>query len=140
MLAAAAALAAAGGASARQDQRLFYLQVHARQCAIAPARLGAKTMTVVACSNPAHNLEVFAIDRGGWGDRTPSFAFAASRARAVCFASYQRLTHHGPPRTAGWEFLFADPGAEAARYGDKVVCGFRSWPQLEPLGSGWHVR
>ena len=30
--------------------------------------------------------------------------------------------------------------AQTTRYGDRVVCSYRTWPSLRPLGSGRHVR
>jgi hypothetical protein len=124
--------------SAAADGRVFYLGVHAPQCLIAPTDPSAKLFTAVPCANSAHNLEVYAVVRGGWG-KAATLQSEGLIARSRCLARYRGLVGHGAPSTAGWEFLFADPGAEAARYGDRIVCAFRTWPRLAPLGSGWHV-
>ena len=39
-------------------------------------------------------------------------------------------------RNAFWP----DRGSETARYGDKIICGYRAWPRLVALGAGWRVR
>jgi hypothetical protein len=135
-----AGLLVVGVAFAKQADRVFYLSVHPRQCVIASVDPSVKTFQVVSCSNSAHNLEVYAVKRGGWGKKPPTLRSQGLIARSVCLRSYRMLTGHGPPRTAGWAFHFADPGAEAARYGDRIICSFRAWPQLAPLGRGWHVR
>jgi hypothetical protein len=119
---------------------VFYLAVHQHQCLIAPGEFTAKTFLVVPCSDPAHNLEVYAVEHGGWGHKTVSPHTAGLLARSVCLRSYRQLTGHGTPRTAGWAFFFPDSGSESTRYGDRVICSYRAWPRLAPLGSGWHVR
>jgi hypothetical protein len=138
--AAVLAVLGAGAASARQAARVFYLAVHPRQCVIASADPSAKSFRVVPCSDPAHNLEVFAVKHGGWGKKPVSLLRAGTVARTVCLESYRKLTGHAAPSTAGWAFFVPDPGSETKRYGDRVVCGFRAWPNLAPLGRGWHVR
>jgi hypothetical protein len=135
-----AALSMASGGRAQPAGRVFYLAVPPHKCLIASSNPSAKSFSLVGCWNPAHNLEVYAVAHGGWGKRAVSPGVAATRARAVCLTRYRKLTGHGAPRTAGWAFFFPDPGAEARRYGDRVICGFRAWPRLAPLGSGWHVR
>jgi hypothetical protein len=141
LLVSCGALAAMGAASAgRVDQRVFYLDAHPRQCVIASSDPSAKTFRVVRCSNAAHNLEVFAVRHGGWGRKLPSLRSAGLKARSLCLGSYRLLTGHAAPRTAGWAFFLPDPGAETAKYGDRIVCGYRAWPGVAPLGRGWHVR
>jgi hypothetical protein len=135
-----AALAGASVASAKQADRVFYLTAHARQCLIASSNPIVKTFQVVPCSNAAHNLEVFAVKHGGWGSKRPSPRSAGLIARSRCLSSYRLLTGHDTPSSAGWAFFLPDEGAETARYGDKIICAFRTWPTLAPLGSGWHVR
>jgi hypothetical protein len=135
-----AALSTASSGRAQPAGQVFYLAVRPHKCLIASSNPRAKSFWLVQCSNPTHNLEVFAVEHGGWGKRTVSLGTAASRARAVCLTRYRKLTGHGTPLKAGWAFFFADPGAESRRYGDRVVCGYRAWPELAPLGSGWHVR
>jgi hypothetical protein len=129
---------AAGAASAVASSRIFYLSPRVHQCLIGTASPRAKTVIVVPCSNPAHNLEVYAVGHGGWGHNSPpSNAYAL--VRGVCLSAYQRFTGHSLPNTAGWQGYWPDPGAETTRYGDKVVCSYRTWPTFRPLGSGWHV-
>ena len=99
----------------------------------------SKTVAVVSCSNPAHNMEVYAVGHGGWGRHNPP-ADAYSLVRSVCLSAYQRITGHTLPRTVGWNGFWPDPGAETAKYADKVICGYRTWPKLAPLGRDWHVR
>jgi hypothetical protein len=135
-----AALAMANSGRAKPAGRVFYLSVRSHECLIASSDPSSKSFSLVSCSNPAHNLEVYAVAHGGWGKRAVSPATAGTSARSVCLTRYRKLTGHGAPRTAGWAFFFPDPGAESRQYGDKVICGYRAWPQLAPLGSGWHVR
>ena len=61
--------------------------------------------------------------------------------RAVGLLVYfQRLTGHPMTASEGWSAFWPDPGAETAKYGDKIICRFRTWPHMNALGSGWHVR
>jgi hypothetical protein len=129
-------VSAAAAGSARRE---FYLSAHPRQCLVGTASPGAKTVLVLPCSNPAHNLEVYAIGHGGWAPANPPSGTYAI-ARGVCVGAFIRLTRHALPRTAGWQGFWADPGAETKRYGDRIVCSYRAWPKLRPLGRGWHVR
>ena len=134
----AVALLAAGAASGAGRGRAFYLSVRLHQCLIGTTTPGAKTVTVVPCSNAAHNLEVYAVGHGGWGHANPP-SNASARVRVICLTAYQRLTGDALPKTAGWQGFWPDPGAETKQYGDKVVCSYRTWPRLGPLGSGRHV-
>ncbi|HET7449137.1 MAG TPA: hypothetical protein VFJ78_00950 [Gaiellaceae bacterium] len=59
-------------------------------------------MLVVPCSNPAHNLEVYAVGHGGWGHSAPPPQKTAL-ARQVCLSAYARITGHALPSTAGWQ-------------------------------------
>jgi hypothetical protein len=135
----AASLWAAGLASSTTSNQVFYLSLRPPECLIAKTIQGTKKVPVVPCSNAAHNLEVYAVEHGGWGHNNPP-ADAYALVRAVCLSAYQRLTGHPLARTAGWQGYWPDPGAETTRYGDRVVCNFRTWPALRPLGSGRHVR
>jgi hypothetical protein len=134
--------ATAAQASQGAGQRAFYLTVHPRECLIGSTSSGNKsykTVLVVPCSNPNHNLEVYAIGHGGWGHRTPPpVKTELAIMRTVCWAAYQRLTGH--PLRAGWDGFAPDPGAETAQYGDKIICNYRSWPAFHALGAGWHAR
>lgn len=138
-VAGAVALLAAGAASATASGQIFYLSVRLHQCLIGTRNPGAKTVAVVPCSNAAHNLEVYAVGHGGWGHNEPP-SNAGALVRVVCLSAYQRLTGRPLARTEGWHGSWPDPGAETTRYGDKVVCSYRTWPTFRPLGSGWHVR
>ncbi len=130
-----------GVASARPSGRVFYLAVHPRQCLIVPTSGSSKTVQTVACSDAAHNLEVFAVGHGGWGHKAPpAYPSAYAIAKSVCLSAFRRITGHVMGTREGWLASWPDPGAETARYGDKIICGFRAWPRLAALGSGWHVR
>jgi len=131
-------LAVALVASAAGAARVFYLSVRVHQCLIGAPSQNSKTFSVVPCSNAQHNLEVYAIGHGMWGRRNPP-ANAYSIARATCLSAYYRITAHPLARTAGWYGFWADPGSESRKYGDKIVCSYRTWPGFAPLGSGWHV-
>jgi hypothetical protein len=130
-------LGAAGLAAARDSASVFYLTVHPKQCLIKSNAPGVKTVQVVPCSNAAHDLEVYALGHGHWGSRPPSNALAI--AGRVCLGAYSRVTGHAMARTSGWEAFWPDPGAESAKYGDKIICSFRTWPAFRALGAGWHV-
>ena len=136
-------LATAGAAAARAH-RAFYLSVRTRECLIAAAGTGNtayKTVVVVPCSDPAHNLEVYGIGHGGWGYQTPPpVKTVLAIMRTTCLAIYQRVTGHPLGRTSGWDGFAPDAGRETRLYGDKIVCSLRSWPGFGPLGAGWHVR
>lgn len=142
VLAATAALVltcAAVATAGRFGTRTFYLAVHPRQCLVT-AKSSPKWVQVVPCSNPKHDMEVYAIAHGGWGHATPpTAARGLALARSLCLAAYQRLTGHALGATEGWNAFWPDPGTETARYGDKIVCSLRRWPSLGPLGRGWHV-
>ena len=132
----------AGSSSARSTARVFYLSVHPRQCLIVPTRStgNAKTFLVVPCSDAAHNLEVYAIGHGGWGHGTPPSAPRGyAIAKSICLSAFQRIAGRVMPSGEGWWASWPDPGAETARYGDKMICSLRTWPQWRPLGPGWHV-
>jgi hypothetical protein len=130
-----------GVAGASSTARVFYLALHARQCLIIPASDtgNSKTVLAVPCSNPAHNEEIYAVRHGGWGHTPPTSAKEDAIAKSLCLSSFQRLTGHAMSSPYGWLASWPDPGAETARYGDKVVCGLRDWPRIAPLGKGWHV-
>ena len=116
-------------------QKVFYLQLKVGQCALRPH---SKMLLVVPCSNPNHFLETYAVMHGGWGSTPPSHSALMSLASSVCRTSFQRRFHH-PIRTGyGYEFYFPDPGAETAKYGDRVNCSLRTWPSYTALGAGTH--
>jgi hypothetical protein len=130
-------LVVAGAASPATSGQVFYLSARVHQCLIT-TQPPSKTEVVVPCSNAAHNFEVYAVGHGGWGHKRPSNTYEL--ARSVCLSTYHRLTGHSLPKKGGWWGFWPDAGAETARYGDRVVCSYRTAPTLKPLGSGWHVR
>lgn len=126
-------------ASGRSGSRVFYLAVHPRQCLVS-VKTSPKWVRAVPCSDPSHNMEVYALVHGGWGHGTPPAATKGyAIARSLCLSAFQRLTSHALATPFGWNAFWPDPGAESARYGDKIICSLRRWPRLEPLGRGWHV-
>jgi hypothetical protein len=126
-------------ASGSAGHRVFYLTTHPRQCLIATKASGKRPL-VVPCSNAQHNLEVYAIGHGGWGHRhPPSSKTVRGIAQSVCVAAFQRVTGRPMRSNEGWNAFWPDPGAETARYGDKIICSYRTWPRWKALGSGWHV-
>ena len=141
---AALTLIAGSPATAAVGHNVFYLSVAPRQCLIgsnASGNAGGKIVEVVPCSDPAHTLEVYAVGHGGWGHGTPPpIKTVLATMRSVCLSAFQRLTGHVLKSPGGWNGFAADPGAETARYGDKIICSYRTWPALRALGKGWHVR
>jgi hypothetical protein len=133
----------AAAAAASSGHRAFYLTVKPGQCLIAGSRTGTgshKTVLVVPCSDPRHQFEVYAVRHGGWGHGTvPPLATVRATMRSVCLATYQQITRHPMPPGGGWNAFAPDPGAEQARYGDKIICSYVHYPTLTPLGAGRHV-
>ena len=126
-------------ASASAGQRVFYLTTHPRQCLIATGPT-AKSPLAVPCSDPRHNMEVYAVGHGGWGHHHPpaSKTVIGEIARAICLSAFQRLTGHPLPANSGWNAYFPDPGSETARYGDKIICGYgpgHGWLPLAAAGT-----
>jgi hypothetical protein len=132
-------LSATGIASARQGGTVFYLTLHPRQCVATSVTATTKSVVVVPCANPSHKMEIYALGHGGWGHKTrPPSAY--SIARSVCLTAFSRLTGHTLGPGFGWWAFWPDPGSETARFGDKIICGLRTYPQFSALGRGWHVR
>ena len=140
LLVGAALLAGPGEASSSRSRgSVFYLDLKAHQCGIATS-VAAKTISVVPCSNARHTIEVYAIRHGGWGHRAPpSLSAMSETGRSVCLKAFTQITHRISAQPFGYVFFVADPGAEQRRYGDKLICGLAYYPQLAPLGRGWHV-
>ena len=134
----------AAEAGVTPGRRAFYLTVRPGQCLIAGSKTGTgsdKIVLVVPCSNPEHQFEVYAVRHGGWGHGTvPSPASLKLIMRSACLGAYQQVTGHAMPASGGWDAFAPDPGAEQARYGDKIICSYVHWPTLAPFGSGRHVR
>jgi len=100
----------------------------------------SKILLVVPCSNPNHSLETYAVLHGGWGSAAPSHSALIRIATSVCRGSFQRRFGHPIRAGDGFEFFFADPGAETTKYGDRVNCGLRLWPSYGAMGAGTHTR
>lgn len=136
--------AAAVEAAASPGKRAFYLTVEPGQCLIAGSKTGTgsdKIVLVVPCSDPRHQFEVYAVRHGGWGrGKVPPLATVRLIMRSVCLAAYERITGHQMPRGGGWDAFAPDPGAEHARYGDKIICSYVHYPTDAPLGAGRHIR
>jgi hypothetical protein len=120
------------------SQRIFYLDLKVGQCAMRPS---GKTLLVIPCSNPAHNLETYVVARGGWGHgNPPGHAAAVAIARSLCLGSFQRRFGHPIGAGYGYQFFFPDPGAETRKYGDRLICSLRTWPAYGAMGAGKHFR
>lgn len=143
-LVAALATTVSAWAATGPGKRTFYLTVRPGQCLIAgsKSRTGSyKIVLVVPCSDPRHQFEVYAVRHGGWGHgKVPPLATVRLIMRSVCVAAYRRITGHQLPRGGGWDAFAPDPGAEQARYGDKIICSYVRYPTDAPLGSGRHIR
>jgi hypothetical protein len=135
---AASLVAGAIAARATVPPRTFYLDLKAGQCA---KQATPKYLQVVPCSNGSHTYEVFAVLHGGWGHTNPpghSAAFA--RAQQLCMSAFEKR-YGGPIRQGyGWYGFWPDPGPEATKYGDRVVCSLVRWPGRPAMGSGTHLR
>jgi len=145
----AATLAFAGacsvaGANVTAVHRIFYLKLSVGECAQAPKGTGGpghKTLLVVPCSSPVHNLETYAVLHGGWGHGTPpSHPAVDALGRSLCLNSFQRRFGHPIRRGYGYQYYFPDPGAETARYGDRFICSLGLYPSFGPMGAGTHFR
>ena len=124
--------------SGRASIPVFYLKLKVGECALP---FSSKTIPVVACSNPRHVIEFYAIGHAGWGHHAaPPSALAYAKARTICLADFRHITRHALPKNRGWWAFWPDAGPEQSHYGDELICGFRSWPALSALGRGWHVR
>ena len=135
---AAAVVCVSGGPLAQATsapQNVFYLDLKVGQCALRPH---SKILLVVPCSNPNHSLETYAVLHGGWGSAAPSHTALVRIATSVCRGSFQRRFGHPIRAGYGFEFFFADPGAETKKYGDRVNCSLRLWPSYGALGAGRH--
>ena len=121
--------------TAATTTHVFYLTARTGHCYIA-ASTSSKTFTSVPCSNPRHTLEIYWTGHAGWAATTPPSSTAVRRARQVCIARYRQIDH-GTYKT--YSFFYADPGKEAAKYRDHLVCAHSTYPGLHALGAGWHV-
>lgn len=118
--------------------RTFYLNARVGQCTIYRSST-PKLLVVVPCANARHNLEVYAVSRGGWGHGgVPANAY--SRVRTICLNAYRHVQGRAVRRPYGWQGFWPDPGHEQAGYADEVICGLVLYPGLGPLGRGRYVR
>jgi hypothetical protein len=133
-----ACLTATAGATRDATPTRFYLDVKAGQCVKGAAR---KHFAVLACSNPSHQYEVFAVLHGGWNKAAPSqhgtiFAIAAK----LCPATFQQKYGARIDAPYGWWGFWPDAGAESAKYGDRLICTLIRWPGHPAMGAGTHFR
>jgi hypothetical protein len=137
VLAATAAVLAATTSAATASHRVFYLAMRAGDCT---TKVASKWYLVMPCANARHRFEVYAVGHGGWGTAPPSHSAAFARVEQLCTSTFQRR-YGGPIGTGyGWWAIWADAGAEAEKYGDRVVCALVRWPEHPPMGPGTHFR
>lgn len=126
-------------AGAANPGPISYLALRAGECATW-ASASPKTAVVVPCSDPRHNLEVYAVEHGGWGKgAVPSAALAYARAQYLCLNAVVDVTGHRLPTGYGWRGFWPDAGSEQKRYSDEVICSLGRYPRLAALGSGRHL-
>ena len=133
---AAGSAGTASAARATTPRTTFYLDLKPGQCA---KHVAPKTWVVVPCSNGSHSLEVYAVLHGGWGHAVPTPNVVSARAKALCGSKFQ--ARYGLLRR-GWTvvFFFPDPGAETAKYGDRIVCNLATSLAFTAMGPGTHFR
>src|ERR1041385_8721679 len=125
-------------AAAAAVQSTFYLDLKAGQCA---RPVMPKHYQVLPCSNGTHQFEVYAVVHGGWDHRgTPSNAVAHATAGRLCNAAFTRRFGGRIRAGYGWEAFWPDPGAEARKYGARIVCSLIVYPGHPPMGPGTHFR
>ena len=133
-----AATAPPAGSFARATgTSVFYLALHKGNCGVWPHR--GKAVRVVPCSNPAHNLETYWVGHGGWGHAAATHATKFADARARCLAAFQRQYGHSILSAYGWYGFWPDPGAEQAKYGDRLECSLVRYPGEPAMGRGRHI-
>jgi hypothetical protein len=131
-------LSDASSVAASSIHRTFYLDLHAGECAIGPSA-SAKYIQVAPCANPSHDIEVYVVTRGGWSQSTrPSNATINARARQICLSNFQRKFGGALKSPYGYRDYYPDPGAESAKYGDRLSCSLTRWPIVGPMGAGTH--
>jgi hypothetical protein len=123
--------------TATASHRVFYLAMRAGDCT---NKVTSKVYVVLSCANAGHQFEVYTVARGGWGKTPPSHSVAFAVAQHLCTTAFQRR-YGGPIGTGyGWWAFWADPGAESAKYGDRIVCALVRWPGHPAMGRGTHFR
>ena len=137
----ALALAAGTAAGAAHDgRRVFYLSLTAGECVVRPTA-AAKNVSIVPCTDSRHNLEVYAVRHGGWGQGgLPTAGLLSARAQYLCLTSFVDVTGHGIPPGYGWQAFWPDAGDEQRRFGDRVICSLSRGAPLVALGAGRHIR
>ncbi len=139
LVAVAAVAVATAGATPLAARKIFYLDLKASQCA--RGVLTHKTLLLLPCSDPSHNLEVYAVLHGGWkrGQQPPRDTVYA-RARTLCTSKFQNRFGHPFRAPYGWRAFWPDRGKEEAKYGDRLICGLVHYPKPTALGAGTHFR
>jgi hypothetical protein len=96
--------------------RVHYLTMARAHCYWLPTG-AAKRALPVGCAR-RHQVQVAAVVHGGWGRTHPSRAARLAASRRVCRPRI--IAYAGT--SAAWVAFFPDAGAEANRYGDRVIC------------------
>jgi hypothetical protein len=139
LVAVAAVVVATAGATPLAARKIFYLDLRAGQCA--RGVLTQKTLLLVPCSDPLHNLEVYAVLHGGWKrGQQPSRDTVYARARTLCTSKFRNRFDHPLRAPYGWRAFWPDRGEEEAKYGDRLICGLVRYPKPTALGAGTHFR
>ncbi len=136
----AAVMVATAGASPQEARKIFYLDLRSGQCA--RGVFTHKTLLLVPCSDPSHNLEVYAVLHGGWKrGQQPSHNAVATRAQTRCPSKFRSRFGHPLSAPYSWHAFWPDRHtAEAAKYGDRLICGLAHYPKATAVGAGTHFR
>ena len=137
IVAVATVAAATASAAVQSASKIFYLDLKVGQCA--RGVLTHKTLLRVPCSDPLHNIEIFAALHGGWkrGEQ-PAHPVVYTRARTLCLASFRHRFGHPIAAPYGWRAFWPDPGKEETKYGDRLICGLVRYPTSVAMGAGTH--
>jgi hypothetical protein len=139
LVAIAAVAVATAGATPISARKIFYLDLRSGQCA--RGVLTHKTLLLLPCSDPSHNLEVYAVLHGGWKrGHQPSRDTVYARARTLCTSKFRSRFGHPISAPYGWRAFWPDRGKEEAKYGDRLICGLVHYPKPTALGAGTHFR
>ena len=98
-----------------------------------------QALQVVPCSNPNHNLETYWVGHGGWGHASVTHATKFADARAGAGAYPAAVRPLDPGSDTGWDGFWPDPGAESAKYGDRLECFLVRYPGEPAMGRGRHI-
>jgi hypothetical protein len=139
LVAVAAMAAATAGATPLAARKIFYLDLRSGQCA--RGVFTHKTLLLLPCSDPSHNLEIYAVLHGGWKrGHQPSHDTVYARARTLCTGKFRSRFGHPISTPYGWRAFWPDRGTEEAKYGDRLICGLAHYPKPTALGAGTHFR